>query len=175
MGLGKDVFRLRKEGQWRKARGRLLNVKYKAVELVLTSEGCAGTASAREHLLLPVAPPLWFSASELPAGARRWECVCPVTVYWCCLVPGWVGGVARSCAGACAGPAARLGATRHVPGWRRGGWVGHQRDGGFWHGRSRFGHAVLGAAGRMLPASGLSPNPPWDVRLWGNLSSRLVR
>lgn len=99
MGLGKDVFRLRKEGQWRKARGRLLNVKYKAIELVLGSEGCAGTTSAREHLLLLVAPPLWFSASELPAGARRWECVCPVTVYWCCLAPGGVvvggGGLAR--------------------------------------------------------------------------------
>lgn len=56
MGLVKEIFNLRKEGQRRKARGRSLNAKYKA------------RTCARERRM--VAPRLWFPARKLSLVAR---------------------------------------------------------------------------------------------------------
>lgn len=84
------------------------------------------------------------------------------------------GGVAGSGAGACAGLAARLGATRHVPGSWRIGWVGH-------HGMG-FPARVIplwpcgpGCCWEDAPGCRTVPRPRWDMRLQGCLGSRIAR
>lgn len=76
MGLVKDIFYLRKEGQRRKARGRSLNAKYKA-----------RTCTCERRM---AAPRLWFPACEFSLAARSWERLCPVTFCRRFLARGWL-------------------------------------------------------------------------------------
>lgn len=131
-------------------------------ELVLVSEGCAGIPSTQGSPLL-VTPRLCSSACKLSAVAREWECVCQ-----CFLSPR----AARSCAGACAGLAARLGAHPS-----RAGVTAHRLGWSPWDGVSGTVDPALAARSCWEDAPGRRTVPKfcWDMRLRGCLGSRLAR
>lgn len=150
--------------------GRLTQNKTRG--LVLASEGRAGIPSPRS-----ISSSWWpLGFGSLPAGCPQWECVCPVTFCRC-----WDGrvegvGVPHWCAGACAGLAARLGATRHVPGWRRDAAVGLATAGwGFVAREIPLRPRGPGCCREDAPGCRTVPRPRWDVRFWGKFDSRLVR